>query len=815
MTSIQPLSAGQLYRYCDPEALGFRTTEELEPLELPCGQQRALEALDFATGMRNDGFNLFVLGPAGVGKREWVQQFLAHKALAREQPRDWAYLYNFDAPDQPRALALPTGVGRRLKRDLEELMEELRSSIPATFESDEYQSRLQELQQAANRRHREAIEQIQREAEEEGIALLTTPSGFTFAPKKDGEVLSAEEFQKLPEEERDAIEKRVEQLQEKLQYSIQQLPQIQRELREQVRQLNEEMVLVAAGAPIGNLKDAYSHLEPVVAHLDAVRKDVIEHVEALQGDKHGRHSAMEAVMERYQLNLIVDNAEQQGAPVVYEDLPLHQHLVGRIEHYVHQGALMTDFTLIRAGALHRANGGYLVLDALRVLQQPMAWESLKRALSAHTVRIQSLERLYGLASTVSLEPEPIPLDVKVALVGDRFLYYLLAAYDPDFLDLFKVQADFEDEVPRTDESQRAYARMLATMARRDALRPLTAPAVGRIIEQAGRLSDDQEKLTAQARMLRDLLMEADYWAGRDEAAQIEAAHVERTIGQQRYRGGRIRERTLEFIERGTVMIDTTGEAVAQVNGLSVLHLGDQAFGRPTRITATARAGRGQVLDIEREAKLGGNIHSKGVMILSRYLATRYAREGVLSLSASLAFEQSYGGVEGDSASVAELCALVSAIAGVPLQQSLAVTGSVNQHGEVQAVGGVNEKIEGFFEVCEARGGVDGQGVLLPATNVPHLMLHRPVREAVAAGRFHVYPIRHVDEALELITGMSVGAPDEDGVYPEGSLNRLVADRLAAFAESVQRHSGKDNGNEGDSGSAKHREGNGNGGGRDD
>lgn len=792
MNPIRPLSAEQLYRHCPADQLGFRTTEELERLELPCGQARALEALDFATGMRNDGFNLFVLGPAGAGKREWVQCFLERKAEAQPRPSDWAYIYNFDAPDQPRALALPAGTGRRLKRDLDELTDELRNAIPATFESDEYQSRIQELQQAANRRHREAIEQIQREAEEQGIALLTTPSGFTFAPKKDGEVLSAEEFQKLPEEERGAIEKRVEQLQEKLQQSIQQLPQIQRELREQVRELNEEMVLVAAGSPIRNLTDAYSHIDGVVAHLEAVRKDIIENVDALQADKHGHHSAMEAVLERYRINLIVDQSEQSGAPVVYEDLPLHQHLVGRIEHYVHQGALMTDFTLIRGGALHRANGGYLILDALRVLQQPMAWESLKRALSAHTVRIQSLERLYGLASTVSLEPEPIPLQVKVALVGDRFLYYLLAAYDPDFLDLFKVQADFEDDLPRTEETQREYARMLATMARQDQLRPLTAEAVAQIIEQAGRLADDQEKLTAQARMLRDLLVEADHWAAREQARVIDAPHVERTIKQQRYRAGRVRDRTLELIRRGTVMIATEGEALAQVNGLSVLMLGDQAFGRPTRITATARAGRGQVLDIEREAKLGGNIHSKGVMILSRYLATRYGQEGALSLSASLAFEQSYGGVEGDSASVAELCALISAIARVPLKQSLAVTGSVNQHGEVQAVGGVNEKIEGFCEVCRAAGPLAGQGVLLPAANVPHLMLRREVREAVAAEQFHVYPIRHVDQALELLTGLPVGERGADGDYPEGSLNRRVVDRLEAFGRSVRRQ-----GNNGD------------------
>ncbi|MCW9011187.1 Lon protease family protein, partial [Marinobacter sp.] len=459
-------------------------------------------------------------------------------------------------------------------------------------------------------------------------------------------------------------------------------------------------------------------------------------------------------------------------------------------------------TLIRAGALHRANGGYLILDARRVLSQPMAWESLKRILFSGEIRIESLERLYGLATTVSQQPEPIPLSVKVVLLGDRMLYYLLSHYDPDFLDLFKVEADFEDDMERDEASYLLYARMIATMARSAGVRALNREAVARLIEHASRLASDQNKLTAHDRVLKDLLTEADHWAGVADSPHVRASHVQQAIDEREYRASRVRERSLEQIRRGVVMIATQGEQVGQVNGLSVLQLGATRFGQPTRITATARPGKGQVVDIEREAKLGGPIHSKAVMILSRFLANRYAPMNELSLSASLAFEQSYGGVEGDSASVAETCVLLSAIAGIPLKQSLAVTGSMNQHGEVQAVGGVNEKIEGFFNVCGQDGGVNSQGALLPASNVEHLMLNESVREAVQDGRFSIYPVTHIDQAIELLTGLEPGQPDADGVFPKGSFNRRVADRLAAFAEvgkSKDKDTGQDNGNGGHNG----------------
>src|SRR5690554_2029457 len=788
------LTEDQVYHRCPPDKLDFETTESLEGLELPIGQDRVLRALEFGASMKAGGFNLFVLGPSGAGKHELVRQFLGKHAAGQPVPSDWCHVFNFQQADKPKAIRLPPGEGRLFKSDMSDLAAELKTAIPATFESEEYQARIQELQEEVTRRQQKGLFAIQEEAHANNIAMLTTPAGFTFAPMRNGEVIEPEEYKTFSDDEKELIEAKVEDLQKKLQQAIQQVPRLRKEVRERIHALNEEMVQLTLGGPIGELREKWSHLPDVVAYLDAVREDVLEHAEAFQDNENG---APAGLLNRYQVNLLVDNAETRGAPVIYEDLPNHQHLTGQIEHLAHQANVDTDFTLIRAGSLHRANGGYLILDARRILTQPMAWESLKRILLSDEIRIESLERLYGLATTVSQQPEPIPLNVKVVLVGDRMLYYLLSHYDPDFLDLFKVEADFEDDLDRDDQSYPLHARVIATMARSSGIRALDRAAVARVIEHASRLASDQKKLTAHDRVLKDLLSEADHWASRAGSARIEAVHVQQAIDEREYRASRIRERSLEQIRRGVMMIATEGEQAAQINGLSVLQIGATRFGQPTRITATARPGKGQVVDIEREARLGGPIHSKAVMILSRFLANRYAPMGELSLSASLAFEQSYGGVEGDSASVAETCVLLSAITGVPLKQSLAVTGSMNQHGEVQAVGGVNEKIEGFFNVCTQARGVNGHGALLPASNVEHLMLNEQVRDAVREGRFTIYPLSHIDQAIELMTGLEAGVPDADGVYPENTFNRLVADRLAEFAEvGKKKDDGKENGNGG-------------------
>lgn len=792
MTVPAPLNIDQVYHRCPPEKLDFETTETLEDLELPCGQERVLRALEFGASMEGRGFNLFVLGPSGAGKQELVERFLGRHAGEKEVPPDWCHVYNFKNADRPKALRFPAGQGREFRKDMNDFTDELRTAIPATFESEEYQSRIQELQEEMAKRQHQGLFDIQEEANRNNIAMITTPAGFTFAPMRDGEVIDPEEYKKFSDEEKQLVESKVEELQKKLQQTIQQIPRLRKEVRERVHALNEEMVQITLGGPMGELREKWSHLPEVVAHLDAVREDVVEHAEAFQDGESGPPAGL---LVRYKVNLLVDNAETQGAPVIYEDLPNHQHLTGQIEHRARQGTLYTDFTLIKGGAMHRASGGYLIIDARRILTQPMAWESLKRILFSGEIRIESLERLYGLVSTTSLQPEPIPVSVKVVIIGDRMLYYLLSHYDPDFLDLFKVEADFEDDLDRDDGCYELYARMIATMARGVKARPLTRAGVARLIEHASRLASDQRKLTAHDRVLRDLMSEADHWARQAGEELVTADHIQQAIDEREYRASRVRERSMEQITRGIVKIATEGQEVGQVNGLSVLRLGASMFGQPTRITATARPGKGQVVDIEREAKLGGPIHSKAVMILSRFLASRYAGEGELSLSASLAFEQSYGGVEGDSASVAETCVLLSAIAGVPLKQSFAVTGSMNQHGEVQAVGGVNEKIEGFFSVCRNSGNLGNQGVLLPESNVEHLMLRKDVRDAMGEGRFTIYPISDINEAIELLTGMEPGVADENGDYPEGSFNRKVQDRLSVFAEvGKKRDDDKDNGN---------------------
>ncbi|MBB3232205.1 Lon protease family protein [Halomonas stenophila] len=773
---VDPLTVEAVFRRCPSESFDFELTSELDPLDLIGGQDRAREALILGTGVRHQGFNLYVLGPAGHGLRSLVTRFLEGRAAEGSVPPDLCYLNNFDDPASPVLLRLPPGLGRQLRGDIERLIEELGGAIPAVFESDEYQNRLHELKQAMSEQQRDAVESVRREAREHDILLLSTPSGFTFAPAdENGEMMSPDAYQALDQEERERIERTVEILQEKLTKAIRQMPKLTKSLREQVNALNEEMLQSVIGAPLGELEERYADHEGVLAHLSGIRESILHHVDAFHSDQ--PEVPPEAVFSRLRINLLVDHGDTEGAPVVYQDLPSHQHLVGRIEHQVHNGTLLTDFSLIRAGALHRASGGYLVLDVRALLTQPGAWETLKRVLDGGQIRTESLEQAYGLISTMTLEPEPVPLDVKVVLLGDRLLYYLLCEHDPDFLALFKVQADLDDEFDRDHGKLDLYARMVAMLVQEERLRPLDPEGVAAVIERASRLADDQCRLTARHRDLHDLLVEADHWAGIAGREVIGREAVERAVDEQRHRAGRVRERSQEAIIRGTLLIDTQGTRVGQVNGLTVMQLTNHGFGQPIRITATARPGNGQVVDIEREAKMGGPIHSKAVMILSRYLANRYAGDEPLSLSASLAFEQSYGGVEGDSASVAEACALVSAIARIPLDQAFAVTGSINQHGEVQAVGGVNEKVEGFFEVCRARGGAEGQAVILPAANLEHLMLRSEVREAVASGAFRLYAIRHVDEALELLTE----AEEENH-----SLDDRVAERLRAFRAAVRR-----------------------------
>ena len=788
------LAPEALHAPCDPAWLDFETTEALEPLEGLVGQERVAQALDLAVSVRHAGFNLYVMGRPGTGRHEFVRAFLERAAAEAPVPSDWCYVRNFDDPDRPRALELPPGRGAALRADLQRLVEEVRAALSAAFESEEYRRRVEELERSYHERPEHELEAIREEAHAKGLALLRTPEGFAFAPMRDGEVMDPKAYEALPEAERKRIEAEVERLQERMQSVVRQMPAWHREMHRRLRELERETARMVVGHLVGEVRERYADLPAVAAHLDAVGRDMVDNAARLVRPPAEEGAGPSQELEhRYGVNLIVDRRGARGAPVVYADHPTWQNLLGRVEYMARYGALVTDFTLIRAGALHQANGGYLILDAHKVLAQPFAWEGLKRALQGRALRIESPGQTFALVSTVSLEPEPIPLRCRVVLVGDRLLYYLLQLYDPEFGELFRVPADFSDAVRRDREHTRLYARLLATVARREGLRPFAREAVARLLDEAARLAEHAGRLSAQTRPLAELMCEADLLAARAGRAVVEAADVRAAIRRREFRMDRLRERVLEEIGEGTILIDTEGARVGQVNGLSVIELGDFAFGRPARITATVRLGEGEVVDIEREVELGGPIHSKAVLILSRFLSARYAREHPLSLSASVVFEQSYDLVEGDSASVAELCALLSALAEVPVRQDLAVTGSVNQHGEVQAVGGVNQKVEGFFDACRLRG-LKGQGVVLPRANVRHLMLREDVVAAVRAGEFHVYAVSTVDEALELLTGLPAGERDAEGRFPEGSLNRLVEDRLVALAElrhawQERRHDG--------------------------
>ena len=794
MTADLRLPASALFTACSADAMTCDTTAQLEDLPGLLGQERAREAVGFGVALRSRGYNLFVLGPPGLGKRTFARRMLEERAAAEPAPDDWCYVNNFDQPHRPRALRLPGAAAMRLKRDMQQLVEELRASIPAMFESEEYRTRAEQIDGEISERQESAFVALGEEASAEGIALLHTPAGFSLAPMRDGAVISPMDYEKLPAEERSRIESRIRELQEKLQKAVRHVQGLQKEKRDRIKALNREMTMYAVGHLTEDLKSHYGDLPAVISYIAAVEADVLENIDDFRRPPEaetnilGLPSGERPSFRRYEVNVMVGDGVSSGAPVVEEDHPTYPNLMGRVEYVARLGTLVTDFALIKGGALHRANGGYLLIDAYKLLTQPFAWAGLKRALASGELRTESLGQDLGMISTVTLEPEPIPLDVKVVLFGERLIYYMLLEWDPEFGELFKVQVDFDDELVRDPRNEGLYARLVAAQARRANLLPLDRGAVARVIEQAAREAGDARRLSAQLERLSDLLREADHHARAHRAEAIRREHVQAAIDSRVRRADRIRGRMHEAILRGELKVETDGDKVGQVNGLSVSGLGNFAFAFPTRITATTRLGDGEVIDIQREIELSGPIHSKGVMILASYLVARYACDRPHSLAASLVFEQTYGTVEGDSASLAELCALLSSIGQFPLQQSLAVTGSIDQHGNVQPIGAANEKIEGFFDICKARGLTGRQGVIVPAGNVEHLMLREDVVRAVADGDFAVYRVESVDQALGLLAAAPAGEADANGNFPEGSPNFKVSARLMELTMVRQAYS---------------------------
>ncbi|MEZ5923024.1 MAG: AAA family ATPase [Hyphomicrobiaceae bacterium] len=786
----------KLRRTFDPSRLGFATTAELEPVQGLIGQDRALRAIRFGVSIRQSDFNLFVLGPPESGKSTAVQSFLKEKAGAEAPPSDWVYVNNFSDPEKPKAIRLPTGRAERLARAMIETVEELKTALPAMFESDEYQSRRRAIDEQVRSGQEGAFETLNEHAKSEGIALLRTPTGFAMAPMHEGKVIKPEVYESLPKETREAFEAKIGALQRELETILEQMPRAQKDHRNRLQALNEEMAEIVVRQAIGDVEAEFADLPVVTAYLTEVRGDFIRNVGLFLGqgeEEAGPQLVAQAFdaerdvrFRRYMVNVMVGNGGQNsGAPIVDEINPTYGNLIGRVEHIPRMGALLTDFLLIRPGALHRANGGYLLLDARKLLTSPYAYEAVKRALKSSEIKIEPPVDGMGLITTQSLQPDPIPLNVKVILFGDRQLYYLLMQADPDFARIFKVQADFDETIDRNEQNFADYARLIASIVAMHGVRHVDASGVARLIEEASRIADDNEKLSIEIGKIADIVREADFWAAEGGRSTISRADISQAVEEQIQRADRARDKTQESFAREIMLLDVSGSKVGQINGLSVLSLGNFAFGRPSRITARVRLGAGKVTDIEREVELGGPLHSKGVMILWGYLAGRFAEDVPLAMAASLVFEQSYGGVDGDSASSAELYALLSALGEVPIKQSFAVTGSVNQLGEVQAIGGVNEKIEGFFDVCKQKGLTGEQGVLIPMANVQHLMLREDVVEAASTGQFQIHSVATIDEGIEILTGLPAGQREKDGKFPKDSVNGRVESRLRSYA--LTRH----------------------------
>ncbi len=771
----------------DPNSLGFETTLDLPPLkEKVVGQERAVHALEFGLGIKDLEYNIFVAGPPRAGKTETIMAYVQELAAKEPTPPDWAYVHNFHDPEKPQTLSLPTGKGRVLKADMEDLISTLRVQVPEVFESEDYSNRREALMRSFTQERNAILQNLDTKAGEEGFILNISPTGLMIFPGKDGKPLSEEELKVLADEQREELRQKSTTLHTEMNEAIRKIRKMEKEYQEKEKKLDQDVAMYVVGHHMEELRDKYKDLPQVMGYLKDVQEDILKNIDDLKR----RPSAPgpfpfptpEPSFTQYQVNAFVDHSETKGAPVVMENNPTYPNLFGAVERRAQFGALVTDFTLIRAGAVQRANGGYLILEAMDLLRWFWSYEALKRCLRNGEIKIEDPMEMFGLITTRTLQPQPIPLNLKVILIGDPYIYQILYIYDENFHKFFKIKAHFDWRMRKSDDHVVKYCEMVAGYCREQKIMPLHKTGMARLIEYAGELAGHQQKLTLQLMEVLDVLKEANYWARTNTHEVIFGSDVEKAIEERTYRVDLPEEKMQEFIDEGMLFIETEGSVVGQMNGLSVYTLGDHAFGRPSRITATVSLGKEGVVAIDREAQLAGNIHNKGVLILAGYLKSRFAQDKPLTLSASLTFEQSYGMVEGDSASMAELVTLLSALAELPLYQNLAMTGSVSQRGEAQPIGGVNWKIEGFYKVCEARG-LDGkQGVIIPKANVQDLMLKKEVVDAVKEGKFHVWAVGHVDEALELLTGRPAGQRLPDGTFEPDTVNAKVDQKLRQMME---------------------------------
>lgn len=794
MAKPQELSPEALHNPCDLDDFDFETTDELPSLEKVLGQPRAFRALEMGSEVAGPGFNIFVAGLPDSGRTTLTSEYLKRKAIDDPTPDDWCYVNNFDNSHNPKAINLPAGMAPTLRQDCQNLIDRCKQEIRQAFTSEEYNQERSKLSQAMQAEQEEEFKKLEAKAKENNFAITRTPSGIAIIPTVDGEPLKPEEIKQLSEQHQDKLKKLQSRLQHSTQETIRKIQAIGEAYYQRFQELDKHTAVFAIEHLFDQVKGKYEQFDKVIEHLDTVQEDIVENVDKFRGDPE-KAAQIEQWMARYNVNVLVNNCDLEGAPVVMESHPTYNNLAGRIEHRLVMGATQTNFTMIRPGSLHRANGGYLLLPARDVLLNPYAWEGLERALRDGQIRIRTLGAEMSLINTVSLEPEAIPLSVKVVLFGPPLLYELLRENDVDFSKLFKIRAEFATIMDRTKENAYEYALFIKSVVDNNDLPTFDKTAVSRIIEYSSRLAEDQYKFSTRFGRIADLVREAAYWAQRENRKPVTASDVDCAIAEKEYRDNLHEERTHELIEQATLLIDVSGKTVGQVNALSVMAYGEYYFGRPNRVTASVYPGNDGIVDIERQADLGGPIHTKGVMIISGLLGRRYGHHKPLSLTANLTFEQSYSGVEGDSASAAELCALLSSIANVPLRQDRAMTGSINQGGEIQPIGGVNEKIEGFFTACNNKGLTGEQGVIIPQANVRHLMLKAEVIEAVKQGDFHVWPITNLDQALALFTDMKIGELQKDGSYPEGSFNAAVAERLTEFHDVLKGKDDKEDGGE--------------------
>ncbi len=789
---VDPLPVSELRNIFDEKKFDCKTTKELVPGNEIIGQKRALRALTFGLNIQEEGFNVYVSGIYGTGRETAVSMFLQQLAATKSRGNDWIYVNNFQNPYEPNAIRLPPGMGTGFKNDMEAFIGEAKRVIPRVFESEDYANRRDAAIRSIEQQKGEIIARINAVAQEKGFLIQASPEGLLIIPVKDGKPVPPEIFQTLPEEEQVSYQQKREELSTEMRNTFRQLRELDQKAGEETEALNRDVALNAIGHRVAALKDKYSGIDEIEEYLETVQKDIINNLPQFMDDGTSPHPEQpqhplikQLLFRKYEVNAVVDNSGHEGAPVIFEQNPTYQILFGKVEKEVQYGVVTTDFSMIRSGSIHKANGGYLVMMVEDLFRNPFSWDGIKTALKTSKVTVEDPGERAGFITAKGIKPEPIPLSVKVILIGTPDHYQILYTGDPDFSELFKVKADFDTTMDRTDENVKKYAVFICSLCEHHKLRHLDTSAMARVIEYSSRLAEDRKKLTTRFAFVADIIREGNYYAGLDNAPLITGNYIEKAIDEKFYRSNLVQEKIREYIERGIFLIDTEGETVGQVNGLSVMSLGDFEFGRPSRVTASIGLGRGGIMDIEREAALGGPLHTKGVMILGGYLNQKYAREKPLSLSARLVFEQSYGGVDGDSASSTELYALLSALSGLPINQSLAVTGSVNQNGEVQAIGGVNEKLEGFFEICKARGLTGKQGAMIPASNVQNLMLKEEILDAAEKGLFRIYPVKTIDEGIEILTGVKAGERGHDGSFEKGSVNERVDTRLKEMAEKFR------------------------------